>query len=86
MSFLFRGRFSSRFVFLHRLTAAPRVYHDAAMNNRPTIEDLSLVVRALHQDVTRLDERLRRLEALVDAVRSGALSADELDLTAIENN
>ena len=52
--------------------------------NKPTIEDLSLVVRALHQDVTRLDDRLRRLEALVEGIRVRALSAEELDLAALE--
>jgi len=54
------------------------------MNNRTSIEDLSLVVRALHQDVTRLDDRLRRLEAIVEAVRSGSVAAEELDLAALE--
>ena len=54
------------------------------MNTKPSIEDLSLVVRALHQDVSHLDERLRRLEAVVEEIRAGALSTDELDLAAIE--
>ena len=33
--------------------------------NPMDLSDLSLVVRALHQDVSALDDRIRRLEAMV---------------------
>jgi hypothetical protein len=56
------------------------------MNHPLELEDLSLLVRALHRDVTELDERLRRVEMLVHELRDGQilLTKDALDLRMIE--
>ena len=51
----------------------------------PGIEDLSLVVRALHRDVSMLDERLRRLESLIDALgERDRREASAVDLVMLE--
>jgi hypothetical protein len=47
-----------------------------------SIEDLSLVVRALHRDVTVLDERLRDLESIVESLR--AAQPESFDLAIVE--
>ena len=53
----------------------------------PTVEDLSLVVRALHRDVTVLDERLRKLEAIIDAMHSDEpVTQSALDLSMLDAN
>jgi hypothetical protein len=55
------------------------------MNHPMELEDLSLLVRALHRDVSELDERLRRVEVLVHELRDAqVLSKETLDLAMIE--
>jgi hypothetical protein len=55
------------------------------MNHPMELEDLSLLVRALHRDVSELDERLRRVEVLVHELRDGqVLSKETLDLQMIQ--
>jgi len=45
--------------------------------NQMSIEDMSLLLRALYRDVTDLDERLRRLQASVLELRaSGRIDPD----------
>lgn len=47
------------------------------------IADLKLIVRALHRDVSVLDDRLRRLESEIDALR--AASAPRPDLVVFKS-
>jgi len=55
------------------------------MNHPMELEDLSLLVRALHRDVTELDERLRKVEELLNQMPDRQLLADEaLDLRMVE--
>jgi hypothetical protein len=55
------------------------------MNHPMEIEDLSLLVRALHRDVSELDARLHRVEALVHELRdSQAHSKETLGLQMIQ--
>jgi hypothetical protein len=62
-----------------------RPYSEAAMNHPLDLEDLSLLVRALHRDVTDLDERLRRVEQIVHELHDRvSLSKEALDLRMIE--
>jgi hypothetical protein len=55
------------------------------MNHPLELEDLSLLVRALHRDVTELDERLRGVEEIVRELRDRRVLADQaLDLRMAE--
>jgi len=55
------------------------------MKHPMALEDLSLLVRALHRDVSDLDERLRRVEETVLELRDGRIPAsDPLSLRMIE--
>jgi hypothetical protein len=55
------------------------------MNHPLELEDLSLLVRALHRDVTELDERLRSVEEVLHQLRDRQVLADRaLDLRMIE--
>jgi hypothetical protein len=55
------------------------------MNHPIEADDLSLLVRALHRDVSELDERLRRVELLLHELRdSRDLSKETLDLQMIQ--
>jgi prefoldin subunit 5 len=51
---------------------------------QPSLEELSLVVRALHQDVSALADRLRKLEAIVDELREAPLVHEGIDLALLE--
>lgn len=42
--------------------------------------DLALIVRALHRDVSELDDRLRRVEAQIAELRGAAHSNEHIDL------
>ena len=42
--------------------------------------DLALIVRALHRDVSALDDRLRRVEAQLAELRGAAPSNEHIDL------
>lgn len=53
----------------------------ASMNHPLELNDLSLLVRALHRDVSDLDARLRRMEELVRELQDRLLpDAAEIDL------
>lgn len=53
------------------------IYDDRVKKNAMSPEDLTLLMRALHRDVSELDERLRRLEATIHQMRE---EAPEFDL------
>ena len=46
------------------------------------LEDLSLLVRALHRDVSELDERLRRVETALAELDVSVAEVVSLDLPA----
>jgi len=46
------------------------------MERHIDLGDLSLLVRALHNDVSTLDERLRRLEGVVRELRASVAGED----------
>ena len=51
------------------------------MNHPLELNDLTLLVRALHRDVSELDARLRRMEELVQELQDRLLpDAAEIDL------
>lgn len=53
----------------------------AAMNHPLELNDLSLLVRALHRDVSELDARLRRVEEILHELQERILQdAPEIDL------
>jgi hypothetical protein len=56
------------------------------MNHPMELEDLSLLVRALHHDVSELDERLRRVEQLVHELRDAQALKETLDLRMIQTS
>ena len=45
--------------------------------------DLALIVRALHRDVSDLDDRLRRVEAQIAELRGGHRSVEPIDLRVL---
>ena len=50
------------------------------MNHPLDLNDLSLLVRALHRDVSDLDERLRRMEEIVRELRAREAIEPAIDL------
>jgi hypothetical protein len=54
-------------------------YMDRAMDPA----DLSLIVRALHRDVSDLDERLRRVQAEIAELRADAAISAPIDLRVL---
>ena len=53
----------------------------ASMNHPLELNDLSLLVRALHRDVSDLDERLRRMEEIVHGLQARLVEdAPDIDL------
>jgi hypothetical protein len=53
--------------------------YDGGMARDTEIADLKLIVRALHQDVSTLDDRLRQLESEIGALHA-RLAAGHADL------
>jgi tetrahydromethanopterin S-methyltransferase subunit B len=53
------------------------------MERRVDLGDLSLLVRALHNDVSTLDERLRRLEGVVRELRASVAPGEDPKLVVL---
>ena len=52
-----------------------------AMNHPLDLHDLSLLVRALHRDVSELDERLRRMEETLQGLQESIMGEEpDIDL------
>jgi hypothetical protein len=49
------------------------------------LTDLKLIVRALHRDVSALDDRLRRVEAAIGEVRPSLFAPDLVVLPGARN-
>lgn len=56
----------------------------AAMAGDVDLTDLKLIVRALHRDVSALDDRLRRVEAEIREVRAAMFAPDLVVLPSRE--
>ncbi len=50
----------------------------SAMAREEEFSDLRLIVRALHRDVSMLDDRLRRLESEIGVLRAATLGHPDL--------